>query len=118
MTMTTALPETRLTLSSDEIDLGSFEASEIREGRVTVRNDGYEPLFILRVKSDCGCTVPFYPREELQPGDTASIGVRFDGHGREPGIFKKVVRITSGTNDSTSRSLLFIKGKIVRPTRK
>lgn len=116
--VTTAFPETGLTLLSDEIDLGSFEATEIREGSVTVRNDGDSPLVITRVTSDCGCTVPSYPREEIMPGDTATISVRFNGKGREPGMFKKVVRIISENDRSRLRSLLFIKGKILRAIRK
>ncbi len=113
-----AFPEVRLTLLSDEIDMGSFEATEIREGSVTIRNDGDSPLLILKVTSDCGCTVPSYPEEEILPGDTASIKVRFNGKGREPGIFKKVVRISSLSGEERLRSLLFVKGKILRPIRK
>ncbi len=113
-----AFPEAKLTLVSDEIDMGSFEATEIREGKVTVRNDGDAPLLILRVTSDCGCTVPSYPQEEIMPGDTASIKIRFNGKGREPGVFKKVVRISSISEDIRSRSLLFVKGNILRPIRK
>lgn len=118
MNVTVALPDTGLRLMHDEIDLGSFEATEVREGRVTFRNDSDSPLTILRVTSDCGCTVPSYPRDEIQPGDTASIRVRFDGKGREPGNFKKVIRIVSKNRDSQLRSLLFVKGKILRPIRK
>ncbi len=113
-----AFPEARLTLLSDEIDMGSFEATESREGSITIRNDGDSPLQILRVTSDCGCTVPSYPEDELMPGDTASIKVRFNGKGREPGAFKKVVRITSQSDTIRQRSLLFIKGKILSPLRK
>ncbi len=113
-----AFPEVKLTLLSDEIDMGSFEATEIREGSVTIRNDGDSPLLILKVTSDCGCTVPSYPEEEILPGDTASIKVRFNGKGREPGIFKKVVRISSLSGEERLRSLLFVKGKILRPIRK
>lgn len=113
-----AFPQGRLTLMSDEIDMGSFEATEIREGQVTVRNDGGAPVVIVKVTTDCGCTVPSYPRSEIAPGDTATIKVRFDGQGREPGNFKKVVRISSKSDDSRLRNLLFVKGKILRAVRK
>ncbi len=113
-----AFPEARLTLMSDEIDLGSFEATEIREGSVIIRNDGDTPLQIVRVSSDCGCTVPSYPEDEIMPGDSASIRLRFNGKGREPGIFRKVVRISSQSGEERQRSLLFVKGKILRPVRK
>ncbi len=113
-----AFPEAKLTLVSDEIDMGSFEATEIREGSVTIRNDGDSALLILRVTSDCGCTVPSYPQDEIMPGDTASIKVRFNGKGREPGGFKKVIRISSQCGEERLRNLLFVKGKILRPIRK
>ncbi len=118
LSVTPAFPEAKLTLLSDEIDMGSFEATEIREGCVTIRNDGDKPLTIVRVTTDCGCTVPTYPRGEIMPGDTATIKVRFDGKGREPGNFKKVVRINSKYDDGRLRSLLFVKGKILRAIRK
>lgn len=111
-----AYPEAVLTLVNNEIDMGSLTAEESKAGSVTIRNDGDTPLFILKVTSDCGCTVPTYPEDEIQPGDSAKITVRFTGKGREPGIFRKVVRIRS--NAATPRSLLFIKGKIIRPIRK
>ncbi len=118
LSVMSAFPEAKLTLVSDEIDMGSFEATEIREGKVSFRNDGDAPLLILRVTSDCGCTVPSYPQDEILPGDTASIKVRFNGKGRDPGVFKKVVRITSQSGEERLRSLLFVKGKILRPIRK
>ncbi len=113
-----AFPEAALTLMTDEIDMGSFEAAEIREGKVAIKNDGDAPLLIMRVTTDCGCTVASYPQDEIMPGDTASITVRFNGKGREPGAFKKVVRISSCCKDTRSRSLLFVKGNILRPIRK
>ncbi len=118
LSVMSAFPEAKLTLVSDEIDMGSFEATEIREGKVSFRNDGDAPLLILRVTSDCGCTVPSYPQDEIMPGDTASIKVRFNGKGREPGVFKKVIRITSQSGEERLRSLLFVKGKILRAIRK
>ncbi len=118
LSVMSAFPEAKLTLVSDEIDMGSFEATEIREGKVSFRNDGDAPLLILRVTSDCGCTVPSYPKDEIMPGDTASIKVRFNGKGREPGVFKKVIRITSQSGEERLRSLLFVKGKILRAIRK
>lgn len=121
LNVTVALPEGRLTVLKDEIDLGSFESTEVREGGVTIRNDGDAPLVIVRVSTDCGCTVPRYPHDEILPGDTATVSVRFDGKGRTPGNFRKVVRISSQSLDSTAttqRSLLFVKGKILRPLRK
>ncbi len=118
LSVTTAFPKTGLTLLKDEIDMGSFESTEIREGQVTVRNDSDAPVVIVRVATDCGCTVPSYPKGEIMPGDTAVIKVRFDGKGREPGIFKKVVKISSKCGDSRLRNLLFVKGKILRAVRK
>ncbi len=108
-----ASAQARLTLSTDEVDMGELTAEESREQIVTFINDGDSPLEIERISTDCGCTVADYPREEILPGEGGEIKIIFSGRGRMPGEFKKIVRIRSNASDK--RQLIFVKGKIIRP---
>lgn len=71
-------------------------------------NTGSEPLIISNAKGSCGCTVPEWPREPIQPGETSSIKVKYDS--KRLGPINKSVTITS--NGSEQPKVLRIKGNI------
>lgn len=73
-------------------------------------NTGDEPLVILSVKANCGCTIARYSRNAVAPGDTAVITVTYDAIGR-PGRFTKKVYVD--TNTEPKRSTLTIKGVVI-----
>lgn len=73
-------------------------------------NTGNEPLTILNVRANCGCTVARYSRDAVMPGDTAVINVVYNADGR-PGRFSKKVYID--TNTDPKRSTLIIKGVVI-----
>ena len=74
-------------------------------------NTGDSPLVILSAIASCGCTTPTYPEKPVQPGDTATINVRYNPKGR-PGEFNKTVVVKSNaTKDSRSR--VRIKGFVL-----
>lgn len=97
------------------IDLDSISQGEKARGSITVRNDGTEPLSIVRVFAECGCTVPEYQRTPIAPGDTSVISVTFDSTGRSYGRFTKAVRIRT---DSGQIAPVIIKGVIRKVYRK
>lgn len=76
----------------------------------TYTNTGNDMLFISRVKKSCGCTIPIYSKEPLQPGQSATIEVGYTTTD-EPGVFNK--KITIFTNAITNAVVLTIKGEIV-----
>ncbi|MBL7951687.1 MAG: DUF1573 domain-containing protein [Flavobacteriales bacterium] len=51
-------------------------------GRCSFRfiNTGDAPLVIEAFQSSCGCLVPYFDREPVLPGDTASVGLKYDTH--------------------------------------
>ncbi len=71
-------------------------------------NTGTEPLIISNAKGSCGCTVPEWPREPIQPGETSAIKVKYDS--KRLGPINKSVTITS--NGSEQPKVLRIKGNI------
>ena len=71
-------------------------------------NTGTAPLLIKLAKGTCGCTVPEWSREPIQPGDASTIIVRYDT--KRVGTFAKGVTITANTEPSISN--LKIKGEV------
>lgn len=104
-------PAPHLRLDSGYLDIGIVPHDSIAEGVMHFRNTGNAPLHILRVFSDCGCTVPSYSSEEVMPGDTGVIKVRFNGKNRHPGSFRKILRIRS--NADNPREYFYVKGRVL-----
>lgn len=98
----------RLELDSAYIDMGRVPSDSVVEATMRVRNVGGEDLKILRVFSDCGCTVPSYPTDAISPGEVGEIRIRFNGKGRLRGAFRKHLRIRS--NADNSRETITVKG--------
>lgn len=92
-------------------DFGAFDEDM---GKVSCTFDmvniGSEPVVILSARANCGCTIPSYTKEAVQPGDTAKIVVTYDPAGR-PGKFNKKIRVE--TNGTPSRSTLSIQGTVI-----
>jgi len=74
-------------------------------------NTGKEPLIISNAQGSCGCTVPEWPKEPIQPGQTSKIKVSYDS--KRTGKIDKKVTITS--NGKTSVKEIFIKGEVLAP---
>ena len=73
-------------------------------------NNGKESIRILTVKPSCGCTTPNWSKDEIKPGKKGFIIAEYNPKGR-PVVFRKSLSVI--TNDNR-RSLIFIKGKVVR----
>ncbi len=92
-------------------DFGAFDEDM---GKVSCTflmvNTGTEPIAVLSARANCGCTIPSYTKEPVQPGDTAKIVVTYDPAGR-PGKFNKKIRVE--TNGIPGRSTLAIQGTVI-----
>ena len=75
-------------------------------------NIGTEPLIISRAKGSCGCLVPSWPREPIQPGQTGIIKVKYDSKRIGP-INKSVTIVSNASNHPTK--VIRIKGMIEAP---
>lgn len=101
-----------LKLDSMYVDLGDVDQDKVAEAVMRFRNTGNAPFSIIRIFSDCGCTVPSYPTDPVLPDSTGDIRIRFDGRKRQPGSFRKVLRIRSDADNE--REILTVKGKVVK----
>ena len=73
-------------------------------------NTGDSAVYILGALSSCGCTIPDYPHEAIQPGESGTVRVTYDTIGRPSGPFEKSIRLT--INDAPPVHLI-IRGNAV-----
>lgn len=107
-----SIPQGCMRLDSAYIDLGVIAPDTVVEVSMRFVNSGNGPLSILRVYSDCGCTVPDYSSDPVEPGGEGEIHIRFNSRGRTPGAFRKSLRIR--TDGRTPRETIILKGRVRR----
>ncbi len=73
----------KITFEQREFNFGTVKAGEIVEMDFEFTNTGKIPLLISDARSTCGCTVPEWPREPIEPGDGGTITVKFNTAGRQ-----------------------------------
>jgi len=73
------------------------------------KNLGDSAIIVNRVRSTCGCTVPFWPETPVEPGDSARITVRYNT--AQAGAFSKSVYVYSTAANSPVK--LQIKGRVI-----
>lgn len=73
------------------------------------KNTGNAPLIISNAKGSCGCTVPDWTKEPINPGKTGVITVKYDT--KRPGAINKSVTITSNAVNEPTK-VLRIKGTV------
>ncbi|KAA6312712.1 hypothetical protein EZS27_036401 [termite gut metagenome] len=90
-------------------DFGTFSEKEsVVSYTFKFTNTGGSPLVIHQATASCGCTVPEYTKEPIQPGKTGVVSVTYNGAGKQPGHFKKT--ITLRTNGKAEMLRLSIEG--------
>ena len=98
-----------------EFDYDSYDFGEIQQGKFidieyNLMNTGNAPLLIRSAKGSCGCTVPDWPKDPINAGNSAKIKVRFNSEGKKGYQNKKITLIT---NALPSTRVLTIKGNII-----
>lgn len=76
--------------------------------KFTFKNLSENPIIINRVRSSCGCTVPSWPREPIEPGAEGEIIVKYNTE--LAGSFQKSIFVYSTASNSPVK--LQIKGKV------
>ena len=98
-----------MTFDSEVIDYGTIaqNADGVRTFKFT--NTGNAPLIISNAKGSCGCTVPTWPKQPINPGEKGEIKVKYATN--RPGPINKSVTVSS--NASTPTKVLRIKGNVL-----
>ena len=98
-----------LKLTESEFDFGVIEEGEVLKHDFEVRNTGTAPLMILQATSSCGCTIPKFPTEPIEPGESDMITIKFNSHHKE-GYQNKQVTIFANT--IPNQTIIRIKAKV------
>ncbi|APS40440.1 MULTISPECIES: DUF1573 domain-containing protein [Salegentibacter] len=91
----------KMEFEKSEHDFGNIPKGENVEHTFTFTNTGQAPLVITNAKSTCGCTVPTWTKEPIQPGESGEMLVKFNGSGK--GQVTKTVTVTANTEAGTER---------------
>ena len=98
-------------------NFGSFsESNPIVSCLFKFKNTGKAPLVINQAIASCGCTVPTFTEKPIAPGDSGVVKVTYNGQGRYPGRFKKVVTVMSNAKSRLVR--LYIEGNMTENAKK
>lgn len=90
-------------------DFGTVKQNDLTECYFTITNTGDEPLVLADVKGSCQCTVPEWPKDEIKPGETAKIKVKYNSN--RVGPINKTVTITSNSKENPTVTVR-IKGTV------
>lgn len=101
---------TSLTFDESEFHFGTVKAGEKVQHIFRFTNTGDEPLLLTNAKGSCGCTVPSWPKDPIEPGETGAIVVEFDSKGKS-GPQTKQVTITANTDPV--QTIVYIKGEVI-----
>ncbi len=97
----------KMTFEKDSYNFGSIDEGEIVEYTFQFTNTGKVPLVITNARATCGCTIPSWPEEAIEPGDGGKIDVRFDSKNKRQG---QSVPITITANTYPSTTKIFLNG--------
>lgn len=82
-------------------DFGSIKQGDIVDHTFKFKNTGTQPLVISNVGVSCGCTVPAWTKEPVQPGKTGTISAKFNSAGKM-GMQTKVLTVDSNSASGTT----------------
>jgi len=106
------IPTTTMTFENPEFDFGTVNQTEIVHYDFVFTNTGDEPLIITNAKGSCGCTVPYWPKNPIAPGESGVIEIAFDTKGKKS---KQSKRITITANTDPAQSFLSVRGTVETP---
>jgi len=90
-----------MSFESTTHDFGTIEQGTHVEHVFKFTNTGEVPLVISSAKGSCGCTVPQYPKEPINPGETGELTVKFNGSGQNQR--NNSVTLTTNTEKGSER---------------
>ena len=110
MALASASAQAVITFQKTTHDFGHFTEDKPVSYKFVFENTGNEPLVIQQAISSCGCTVANFTKSPIKPGEKGEITVTYNGKGKMPGRFKKVITIR--TNASNSLARIYITGEM------
>ena len=98
-----------MTFDTEVVDYGTIAQNADGVRTFNFTNTGNAPLIISNAKGSCGCTVPTWPKQPINPGEKGEIKVKYATN--RVGPINKSVTVMS--NAATPSKVLRIKGKVL-----
>ncbi|MFT6715715.1 MAG: hypothetical protein ACJA0Q_000343 [Saprospiraceae bacterium] len=90
----------QITFNEYDFDFGIVSKENKLHHTFYFVNSGDTPLIISDAKGSCGCTIPFFPKDPINPGEQEKIDITIDPSGKKEGqVFKVAVRIESNADN-------------------
>ncbi len=99
----------RMEFSRTFHDFGAMMDNEVHETTFEFTNTGSDPLEIININAECGCTVPELEKKLYMPGESGSLLVTLNPEGKS-GAFERRVNIL--TNDASGMSTIVIAADV------
>lgn len=99
--------QTKVELSSQELDFGTFPKEEQRVRKVFFKNIGNKPFVIYDVVTSCSCIKVDYSKVPVYPGSTLTFTITYDAN--KSGYFNKSLKVYSNMEESPVH--LIVKGE-------
>ncbi|HNE50960.1 MAG TPA: DUF1573 domain-containing protein [Chitinophagales bacterium] len=99
---------TSIKFDKEVYDFGTCNEGDKVKKNIEFTNTGKLPLIIEQAYGSCGCTVPTYDKEPVQPGKKGKIEVEFNSANRA-GANTKSVMIQANTNPPITTVTFSIK---------
>ncbi len=103
-----------LTFEETVYDFGKLVQGDKVTYEFKFTNTGKSRLIIVDAKADCGCTVPEWPKEPIEPGASGVIKVVFNSYMKPIGPITREVRVRANTYPETITKIS-MTGEIVGP---
>jgi len=107
-----ALAVTKIEFSEMEHDFGKIEQGQAVEHVFKFKNTGDSPLVVSDARASCGCTIPEWTKDPVQPGQEGKINVKYNSAGKS-GLIHKTVTIYANTE--SKETVLNIQAEVIVP---
>ena len=98
-----------MSFDETEFDFGNITKGTGVEHKFTFTNTGKAPLVIVDAKSSCGCTVPEYSKEPVQPGAKGELLVKYNGSGANQVTKTVTIKANTAAGTETVRIKAFVE---------
>lgn len=99
----------KIEFTKDTHDYGNVKYGADGTTTFEFKNTGKAPLIISSAKASCGCTVPDWTKDPVNPGQKGSLKVTYDT--KRPGLINKSITVTSNAVNEPTK-VLRIKGEV------
>lgn len=96
------LPKTTIAFDSLKLNFGTITEGDVVKHSFHFKNTGTSPLIISNAVASCGCTIPSFPKEPVQPGGEGDIVVQFNSANKKGHQEKNVMIYSNAQEEAMS----------------